>query len=62
MNPEEGHRNVWDDGYDFAFQVVQELLQLALIGGHAQVKAMDTIFCGHVKLLSFSRHLIQVII
>lgn len=38
--------------FSTAFQTVQELFQFALIGGHGKVKAMDTIFCGHVKVRS----------
>jgi hypothetical protein len=45
--------DVRNDGDDLTFQTVQELFQFALVGGHAQVKAMDAIFCGHVKFLSF---------
>jgi hypothetical protein len=43
VNPEETHRNVRDDGYDFAFQVVQELLQFALIVSHSECKLVDAI-------------------
>jgi hypothetical protein len=28
------------------------LLQLALVFGHFKLKLMDSIFCGHVRLLS----------
>jgi hypothetical protein len=52
VNPEEPYRDVGDDGDDLAFKVVQELFQLALITRHLEVEAMDTIFGGHVKLLS----------
>jgi hypothetical protein len=60
MNPEGTHRDVRNNRDDLAFQTVQELLQSALIGGHADVKAMDAIFCGHVKLLSFCMSLISI--
>jgi hypothetical protein len=40
-----------NDRYDLAFQAVQELLEFALDGSHAEVEAMNTIFCGHVSLL-----------
>ena len=52
-------RDIWNDGDDLAFETVQEQLQFGLIDGHAQVKAMDTVFYRHVKLLSFSCHHIQ---
>jgi hypothetical protein len=53
VNPEESDRDVGDDGDDLAFKVVQELFQLALIGCHLEVEAVDAIFGRHVKLLSW---------
>jgi hypothetical protein len=52
MNPEEAQRDIWNDGGDLALQTIQELFQFALIRCHSEVKAMDTVFCGHVRLLS----------
>jgi hypothetical protein len=28
------------------------LFQIALVAGHSDIKVVDSIFCGHVKLLS----------
>jgi hypothetical protein len=53
VNPEETHRDIRDDRNDLAFQTVQKLLQFALIARHSDIKAMDAIFCWHIKLLSF---------
>ena len=54
VDPEEAYRDVWNDGDDLTFQVVQELFQFVLISRHSDIKAMDSIFWGHVKLLSYS--------
>jgi hypothetical protein len=60
VDPEEAHRDVWNDGDDLAFEAVEKLLQFALIARHFDVKAMDAIFCGHGKLLSICMSLISI--
>lgn len=44
MGPEKPDRHVWDDGDDLALQAVQELLQLTLVGRHAEIKAVNFVF------------------
>jgi hypothetical protein len=49
MNPEKTHRDVGDDRHDLPFQAVQKLFELALISGHAEIKAVDSIFRLHFR-------------
>jgi hypothetical protein len=44
VNPEEPYRDVWNYRNNLASQTVQELLQFRLIGVHAKIKAMDSVF------------------
>jgi hypothetical protein len=62
VDPEEAHRDVWDNRDDLAFQAVQELLQFALVGSHAEIETMNSILCGHVRLLSFVLSLFQLFV
>jgi hypothetical protein len=43
VDPKSPHADVGDDGDDLAFQVVQELLEFALIGGHFDIETMHPV-------------------
>lgn len=47
--------DIRNDGDNLALQAIQELLQSMLVAGHAQVEAMDAIFCRHVRLLIYQK-------
>jgi hypothetical protein len=56
VSPEKVDWYIWNDRDDLLLQSVEELLQPGLIGGCAEVKAMDTILLGHIKLFRISNY------
>ena len=44
MRASRAQDGIWDDGDDFALQIVQELFQFRLIPGHAYFEMVNTIF------------------
>jgi|WetSurMetagenome_2_1015567.scaffolds.fasta_scaffold42254_3 hypothetical protein len=56
VNLEGTQGHIGKNGNDLTFQVIQELFQFSLILGHAEIKTMDTVFCGYGELLSLQQH------